>query len=292
MDFIDFFSFGHIFFMLIRRIRSKIYYLCSMKLKTVMSCAVALVMLMGSCAHQPSVYTPGGKHFTNEVLNRMTPIKDQGESQTCWIYAMLAAIETEHLSWGDSVNLSPYYIEKMIEQEKACPATKRGEPTTLISMIEKYGICGYDAMRKITTPAPQWVFMLGAQYTPQEFARSVCKPGEYIALTSNSHQPYNEEVELEVPDNWTHERYLNIPMDSLLAKTERAVRNHHGVCWEDENHAMAIVGLAHDEDGERYFIMKNSWGDQGPYGGLEYYPMARFCQETVAVEMTNEAFQN
>ena len=77
-----------------------------MKLKTVMACAVALVMLMGSCAHQPSVYTPGGKHFTNEVLNRMTPIKDQGESQTCWIYAMLAAIETEHLSWGDSVNLS------------------------------------------------------------------------------------------------------------------------------------------------------------------------------------------
>ena len=102
----------------------------------------------------------------------------------------------------------------------------------------------------------------------------------------------DEEAELEVPDNWTHERYLNIPMDSLLAKTERAVRNHHGVCWEDENHAMAIVGLAHDEDGERYFIMKNSWGDQGPYNGLEYYPMARFCQETVAVEMTNEAFQN
>ena len=100
-----------------------------------MACAVALVMLMGSCAHQPSVYTPGGKHFTNEVLNRMTPIKDQGESQTCWIYAMLAAIETEHLSWGDSVNLSPYYIEKMIEQEKACPATKRGEPTTLISTV-------------------------------------------------------------------------------------------------------------------------------------------------------------
>ena len=50
-----------------------------MKLKTVMACAVALVMLMGSCAHQSSVYTPGGKHFTNEVLNRMTPIKDQGE---------------------------------------------------------------------------------------------------------------------------------------------------------------------------------------------------------------------
>ena len=262
-----------------------------MKLKTTIASTVIMVTLMGSCTHQQSAYTPEGKHFTNELLNRMTPVKDQGDSQTCWIYAMLAAIETEHLAWGDSVNLSPYYIEKMIEQEQACPTTKRGEPTTLISMIEKYGICGFDAMRKITTPVPKWVFMLGAQYTPQEFARSVCKPGEYIALMSNSRLPYFQEAELDMPDNWTHERYLNIPMDSLLVKTERAVRNHHGVCWEDESHAMAIVGLAHDEDGERYFIMKNSLGDQGPHNGLEYYPFSRFNQETVAVEMTREAYE-
>ena len=262
-----------------------------MKLKTVMVCSIVFAVLMGSCTHQTSAYTPDGKHFTNEVLNRTTPVKDQGESQTCWIYAMLAAIETEHLAWGDSVNLSPYYIEKLIEQESACPPSKRGEPTTLISMIEKYGICGYDAMRKIETPVPKWVFMLGAEYTPQEFARSVCKPGEYMALISDGSKPYYETSELEVPDNWTHERYLNIPMDSLLAKTEQAVRNHHGVCWEDRNHAMAIIGLAHDEDGKRYFVMKNSWGDQSKYKGLEYYPMERFKQETIAVEMTKEAYQ-
>lgn len=262
-----------------------------MKLKTVIVYCMGLAMLVTSCAQQTSTYTPTGKHFTAEVMNRMTPVKDQGDSETCWIYAMLAAIETEHLSWGDSVNLSPYYIEKLIEQEKACPATKRGEPTTLITMIEKYGICGYDAMRKVDTPAPQWVFMLGAQYTPQEFARSVCKPGEYIALMSNDKLPYDEEAELDVPDNWTHERYLNIPMDSLLAKTVRAVRHHHGVCWEDQNHAMAIVGIAHDEAGEQYFVMKNSWGDKGQYKGLEYYPMARFKDETVAVEMTQEAYE-
>ena len=263
-----------------------------MKLKTLIVCVAAMAMLMGSCAHQPSKYTPEGKHFVTDVMNPMTPIKDQGQSETCWIYAMLAAIETEHLSWGDSVNLSPYYIEKMIEQEPDCPVTKRGEPTTLIAMIEKYGICGYDAMRKIDTPAPRWVFMLGATYTPQEFARSVCKPGEYIALTCDESKSYYEESELETADNWTHERYLNIPIDSLLKKTERAVRQHHGVCWEDRNHAMAIVGIAHDEDGERYFIMKNSWGEQGAYNGLEYVSFQMFRRETVAVEMTKEAYQN
>ena len=262
-----------------------------MKLKTWIVCGAAMAMLMGSCAHQPSQYTPEGKHFVTDVMNGMTPVKDQGESETCWIYAMLATIETEHLSWGDSVNLSPYYIEKMIEQEPNCPTTKRGEPTTLITMIEKYGICGYDAMRKPDTPAPKWVFMLGATYTPQEFARSVCKPGEYIALMCDDSKPYNEETELNMADNWTHERYLNIPIDSLLMKTERAVKGHHGVCWEDQGHAMAIVGLARDQDGEHYFIMKNSWGEIGPYKGLEYVSYKQFSKETVAVEMTKEAYE-
>ena len=121
---------------------------------------IITVLLMCGCTHQEP------KTFTHEVLNHMTPIKNQGESQTCWIYAMLAAIETEHLSWGDSVNLSPYYIEKMMEQEPQAPASKRGMGKTLINLIQKYGIVGYDAMRKVDTPAPRWVFMLGATYTP------------------------------------------------------------------------------------------------------------------------------
>jgi bleomycin hydrolase len=109
---------------------------------------------------------------------------------------------------------------------------------------------------------------------------------------SDDSKPYYETSELEVPDNWTHEQYLNIPMDSLLDRTKRSVSAHHGVCWEDKNHAMAIVGLAHDEDGEQYFIMKNSWGDSGPYGGLEYVSYQMFCSETIAVEMTKEAYSN
>ena len=232
------------------------------------------------------------KHFTHEVLNRMTPIKDQGKSETCWIYAMLAAIETEHLRWGDSVNLSPYYIEKMLEREPQCPKGKRGEPATTLRLMEKYGICGYDAMHSIKTPAPKWVFMYGATYTPQEFARSVCKPGEYLQLMCNPDKPYYQESELEVEDNWLHDRYLNIPMDSLFVKTERAVRQHHGVCWEDKGHAMAIVGIAHDDKGEKYFIMKNSWGTNRPYGGLKYISFKKFKKNTVAVEMTKEAYQN
>ena len=247
---------------------------------------IIMALLVCGCAHREP------EHFTHEILNRMTPVKDQGESQTCWIYAMLAAIETEHLSWGDSVNLSPYYIEKKMEQEPQAPENKRGMGKTLINLIQKYGIVGYDAMRKVETPAPRWVFMLGATYTPQEFARSVCAPNEYIALTSNDDAPYYQEVAIDLPDNWMHDRFYNIPMDSLLAKTERAVRQHHGVCWESKRHAMAIVGIAHNDQGEQFFIMKNSWGTNRPHNGLDYLSFDDFRKKTIAVEMTKKAYHN
>lgn len=244
---------------------------------------LALALCIG-CSQKPP------KHFTHEVLNPMTPVKNQGTSQLCWAYAMLAAIETEHLRWGDSVNLSPVYIEKMLEQEPDAPESKRGMGATLIDLIQKYGIVGYDAMRSADAPAPRYVFLLGAEYTPQEFARSVCAPGEYVALTSTDDAPYYEEVDIDLPDNWRRNRFLNVPMDTLLQKTVYAVRRHHGVCWESKSHAMAIVGIAHDDDGEKYFVMKNSWGTNRPHKGLDYLSFKRFRKSTLAVEMTKEVY--
>ncbi len=87
-----------------------------------------------------------------------------------------------------------------------------------------------------------------------------------------------------------HDRFYNIPIDTLLKKTERAVRQHHGVCWESKGHAMAIVGIAHDEEGHTYFIMKNSWGTNRIHKGLDYLSFRKFRKETLAVEMTKEAY--
>jgi len=255
------------------------------EMKQLITLIVAIPLILGSCTQQPP------KDITHEMINRMTPVKNQGSSSTCWIFAMLAAIETEHLSWGDSVNLSPYFVEKLMEQEPNAPESQRGMGATLIRLIHKYGICGYDAMRKIETPAPRWVFMLGATYTPQEFARSVCKPDEYMLLTSNADSTYYRDIDINLPDNWLHDRFYNIPIDTLLSKTERAVRQHHGVCWESENHAMAIVGIAHDTKGQKYFIMKNSWGPDHGYKGLDYLSFEEFKEETLAIEMTKEAYQ-
>jgi bleomycin hydrolase len=246
-------------------------------------CLMVIMAVVG-CSRQPSP-----KHFVVDVLNRMTPVKDQGSSQTCWIYAMLAAIETEHIMRGDSVNLSAAYLEKMLEHEPAAPANRRGMGATALYLAAKYGLVAYDAMRTTDVPMPKRVYMLGAEYTRKEFAHSVSAPGEYVALTSTGDAPYGERVCLDLPDNWNREHFLNVPIDSLLSMTVSAVRAGRGVCWESKAHAMSIVGLAHDEHGRQYFVMKNSWGTRRSSDGLDYLSFSYFRKHTVAVEMPADA---
>lgn len=226
-----------------------------------------------------------------DVLNPMTPVKNQGSKQSCWIYAMLAAIETEHIGRGDSINLSPAWLEHVLEHEPLAPSSGRGMGATALVLLNRHGIVGFDAMRNATAPPPRCVFMFGVEYTPQEFARSVCAPNEYVALTSTTAAPYGTSVVLNVADNWLRQRFLNIHPDTLLQLTIRAVGRGHGVCWESPRHAMAIVGLAHDSVSQRrYFVMKNSWGENHGNRGLEYLSYSYFRRHTLSVCMTRRAY--
>ena len=90
-----------------------------------------------------------GPTFITDVMLKTTPVKDQGQSELCWVYAMLATIETEHLMQGDSVNLSPDYIARMwlAEQARFCYLSRgtrainmRGIPSMTLSLLERYGL--------------------------------------------------------------------------------------------------------------------------------------------------------
>lgn len=52
-----------------------------------------------------------------------------------------------------------------------------------------------------------------------------------------------------------------------------------------DDHCMELVGLARDQAGRRYFVCKNSWGTDNPYGGLMYMSLGYFRLNTVAVVM-------
>lgn len=309
-----------------------------------------------------------------DKVNPYTPVKDQGRNNTCWIYAMLAAMETTHLSQGDSVNLSPYYVERAMLLDAArhtylthgqAQPSPRGIAGRALRLIGEYGLMPYDAysrgakanstvlMREMAALAQvnargrrglnaclshatavaeaalghpsTHVYMLGAEYTPQEFGRSMCAPDEYEALTSFTHHPFYTAFPLEVPDNTCHDTFRNVPLDTLITAIVSAVRRGQGVCWEGDtsepgfsfrrgravlrrgervtqearqkafecfattdDHCMAIVGLGHDRKGRRFFLMKNSWGTANPHGGLMWMSEDYARLKTVAVYLPRE----
>ncbi len=111
-----------------------------------------LAVVLSSCARRAAKPARGG--FRNEVVLKTTPVKDQGQSELCWAYAMLATIETERLEMGDSVNLSPHYLARLWieEQARACYLTRgrvgvslRGMVPMALRLMERYGIEPYDS---------------------------------------------------------------------------------------------------------------------------------------------------
>lgn len=339
--------------------------------------AAAACLAAAACRQEAGHQLPAPARLTNVVVNGMTPVKDQGSNGNCWAYAMLAAIETEHLTRGDSVNLSADYAMRALTEElfarlylcQGHTATSlRGMAQTLLNVMQRKGMMPYDSYRADPSPncrtiarkvglvaraavarrtglersmpqvaqllddaygpLPRRVYMLGAEYTPQEFGRSVCAPGEYVALTSYTHHPFGQPFALELPDNWEHNEQLNVPLDSLVGVMRRAVAAGRGVCWEGDvsdpgfsfrrgvarlrpgtdtsqgarqraferfettdDHCMAVVGLARDARGERYFVMKNSWGTRNPYGGLMYVSEDYVRLRTVAIVVPRALLQ-
>lgn len=345
--------------------------------------AFLAIVLIASCNykrdsdHQQSEYQIDNLPASVKLINT-TPIKDQGESELCWAYGMLATIESEHIMKGDSVNLSVAYVARMMLQEQALEyyfaqgkkdISLRGTASMLIHYIDKYGAQPYDSYedpkhvnykvlcRKVQKlcdgaisqktgidklkedlnnlfdaeigymPAKA-VHMLGAEYTPQEFAHSVCYPEEYVSLTSFSHHPFREYFALEVPDNRMHDAFLNLPLDEMMLHIQKAVEKGHPVCWEGDisepgfqtpkknyvdvrpaerpvtqlsrqkefeqlrttdDHVMEIIG-SFVEDKQRYYVCRNSWGKNWGNKGLIYLSEDYIKLKTIAVYMSEDAF--
>ena len=325
--------------------------------------------MLGSCTSKGERKTRA-KSPTIDLLLKTTPVKDQGKSSLCWVFAMLATIETEHLMRGDSVNLSTAYVSRMALRQRmqatylergTHPLHLRGMASNALTAIADYGVLAHDTYqvenssifgvltKKVQNACklaiaqhegldrlnehferladqslgalPKAQFMLGAEYTFGEFGRSVCRRDEYVGLTSFTHHPFNTTFALEVPDNVNRDRLLNLPIDTLVALAERSLRAGHPLCWEGDiseegfnftegfarlshhstaptqemrqrafetfrttdDHCMAIVGLAHDAQGNRYFIMKNSWGTDNAFKGFMFMSFDYFRLKTIAL---------
>ena len=79
---------------------------------------------------------------------------------------------------------------------------------------------------------PEKFVVDGKEYTPKEYLKDYLKlnPDDYIDVLSYMQQPFGEQVEYEVPDNWWHSKeYYNVPLDTFMKILKKAVRNGYTV---------------------------------------------------------------
>jgi bleomycin hydrolase len=75
----------------------------------------------------------------------------------------------------------------------------------------------------------------GKTYTPKSFAESLgFNADDYVEITSYSHHPFYSQFDLEIPDNFTKDKYYNVPMDDLIKIIDNAVMNGYSVAWDGD----------------------------------------------------------
>ncbi len=62
----------------------------------------------------------------------------------------------------------------------------------------------------------------GESFTPKSYAQSLrLNMDDYVSITSFMHEPYNQFIPLDLPDNWLWGRAYNIPIDDLMKLMDR-----------------------------------------------------------------------
>ena len=76
----------------------------------------------------------------------------------------------------------------------------------------------------------------GRTYTPKSFAKMLGFDdlSDYVELTSFSHHPFYQQVPLEIPDNWDHEKLWNVPLDDFMDIIDNALKNGYTVAWDGD----------------------------------------------------------
>lgn len=72
----------------------------------------------------------------------------------------------------------------------------------------------------------------GKTYTPRSFADELgLDMNDYLPVTSFTHHEFYKPFVLEVPDNWDHGLYYNVPMEELLHIVDNAIDKGYTVLW-------------------------------------------------------------
>jgi len=163
-------------------------------------------------------------------------------------------------------------------------------------------------------------------YTSRSFADSLLHfTNEYLELVSFSDKPLYQKILLEDRYNWAADSFYNISLTDMQMVADSALAGGWSVGWEgdvteasfdsfrgiavinglpdnvdsnrlgnyktlatERDHMLHLVGAGRDEIGRRWYYLKNSWGNYGPFKGYQYMDENYFKYKTVVL-LVNKA---
>jgi bleomycin hydrolase len=73
----------------------------------------------------------------------------------------------------------------------------------------------------------------GKTYTPTAYMKDYLKlnPSDFVEILSYKQEPFWQQVEYTVPDNWWHsDEYYNLPLDDFMTALKEAIRDGYTIC--------------------------------------------------------------
>lgn len=73
-------------------------------------------------------------------------------------------------------------------------------------------------------------------FNPLDFSKNICaiNPDDYVEITSYNHHPFFKKCVLEVPANWYHGEYYNVPVNELMMVIDSALYNGYSLVWDGD----------------------------------------------------------
>lgn len=214
--------------------------------------------------------------------------RDQGACGSCWAYSAVTAIEAQVVKKFLIENPAYLSIQYYIDCVKQCRGCEGGFPIYVYEQVAKDGFVVWDAY---------------APYLGQE--TQVCQPPKekfpfqlqgMIVFSKNDASYFTaqevekaftyQNLELDIPNNDTINKIKKIlfnygPVSALIYVDDKlpyfsngiykTIDNKDGV-KQNPNHAIVIGGYGINVYGERYWIIRNSWGSE--WGEDGYVPLS------------------
>ncbi len=93
----------------------------------------------------------------------------------------------------------------------------------------------YSVLNNKLGESPKQIGFNKRSYSPVQFAQGLgIDHSNYIELSSYSHHPFYSLFDLEVPDNWSHDRYYNVPVGELVEAMKSALKKGYSLVWDGD----------------------------------------------------------